>query len=88
VSDRPFAPPAAFWKRVLALILDGLTSLCLFGTPIAWLTGNLTSNGFRLSGGPALLLLVLMVGYFYSSRRELGGTLWDHILGIGRPQPY
>jgi hypothetical protein len=33
------------------------------------------------------LLFVVMVAYFFLGRRYAGGTLWDRILRIGRPQP-
>ena len=55
---------------------------------IGWLTGNLTPNGFQLDGMPAWLWLATIVAYFYIGRRIAGGTLWDRILGIARPQPY
>jgi hypothetical protein len=55
---------------------------------IAWLTGSTTPNGFNLSGWPALLLFALIVTYFVVGRRFAGGTIWDRILRIHRPQPY
>jgi hypothetical protein len=36
---------------------------------------------------PALVLFALIAVYFYVCRRHLGGTLWDRILRIARPQP-
>jgi hypothetical protein len=86
VVDAPHAP-AATWKRVLAAILDFFTVFFAGGLLIARLTGSETASGFRLEGGPAFVLFALVVAYFYVGRRHLGGTLWDRILGIGRPQP-
>ncbi len=78
---------APIWKRVLASILDASTAFFAIGYVIAALTGNTTANGFDLNGWPALLLFALIVIYFYVGRRVIGGTLWDRILGIARPQP-
>lgn len=79
--------PAAIWKRVVASILDFLTVFLVGGYVIGALTGNTTSEGFQLSGWPALVLFAIIVVYFYVGRRRLGGTLWDRIFGISRPQP-
>jgi len=79
--------PVAIWKRVVATILDGFTAFFGFGMLIAVFTGDTTETGFKLDGAPALLLFALVVAYFYVGRKHLGGTLWDRIFGIGRPQP-
>ena len=79
--------PAAVWKRVVASILDFLTVFLVGGYVIGAVTGNTTSEGFQLSGWPALLLFAIVVVYFYVGRRRLGGTLWDRIFRISRPQP-
>jgi hypothetical protein len=78
---------AAVWKRVLASILDFFTTFFVFGMAIAYVTGDTTSTGFKLDGLPALVLFALVVVYFFVGRRYLGGTLWDRLLGIQRPQP-
>jgi hypothetical protein len=79
--------PAAVWKRGLATVLDLITVFFGAGYLIGVATGQTTSNGFNLHGGPALLLFAVMVAYFVVGRRYAGGTLWDRILGIRRPQP-
>jgi hypothetical protein len=79
--------PVAVWKRGLAATLDFFTVFVGGGYVIARLTGGLTDNGFNLSGWSALALFVLIVAYFFVGRRYAGGTLWDRIFGIGRPQP-
>jgi hypothetical protein len=79
--------PEPVWKRGLAATLDFFTAFALFGWLIAYFTGSITDNGFNLTGGPALLFLVVMAAYFFVGRRYAGGTLWDRILRIGRPQP-
>ncbi len=79
--------PAPVWKRVTAVILDFFTVFFLFGWLIGRFTGNTTPEGFKLDGGPALLLFALIVAYFFIGRRYAGGTLWDRIFRIGRPQP-
>ena len=82
------AAPAAVWKRVVAAILDFLTVVLAGGYLIGYATGALTAEGFSLTGWRALLLFALIVAYFLIGRRLLGGTLWDRIFGIRRPQPY
>jgi uncharacterized RDD family membrane protein YckC len=79
--------PAAFWKRVLAPILDFLTVFIGFGMLIASVTGDTKGAGFSLEGWPAFVLFSLIVAYFFIGRRYAGGTLWDRIFRIGRPQP-
>ncbi len=81
------APVAAVWTRVLASILAFLYDFFRFGSVLGWLTGNLTSSGFNLNGAPALALFVVIIAYFYLGRRHAGGTLWDRVFGIARPQP-
>ena len=81
---------AQVWKRVLAAVLDFLTAFALFGFAIAWFTGNIKTDrgvSFDLHGAPSLLLLGLLVAYFFVGRRYAGGTLWDRLLSVGRPQP-
>ena len=80
--------PARFPKRVFALILDTVTSFSLACDFICSLTGNSTPDGFQLHGTPACALARDIVAYFYIGRKIAGGTLWDRILGIARPQPY
>jgi len=79
--------PAATWKRVLAVILDFFTVFFGFGMAIAKYTGDTTENGFKLDGAPAIVLFVLIGAYFFIGRRYAGGTLWDRIFRIARPQP-
>ena len=78
---------AATWKRVLAAILDFLTVFYVGGLLIGLVTGDTKGGSFELSGLPALILFALLVAYFYVGRRRLGGTLWDRIFRIARPQP-
>ena len=78
---------AAVWKRVLAVVLDLFTVFFVLGWVIGHFTGGTTEEGFHLENGPAFLVFVLIVAYFFVGRRYAGGTLWDRILRIGRPQP-
>ncbi|MDZ4394484.1 hypothetical protein [Cypionkella sp.] len=70
----------ASWRIILAFILDLITAFVVIGWLIAWATGSLTESGFQLTGGPALLFFVLLIGYFVVFNRYLGGTLWKRIL--------
>lgn len=72
------------WRIVLAFILDFLTSFMIFGYIIATLFGGKTEAGFKLEGGPALLLFAAVIAYFAVSNRLLGGTIWKRILRAKR----
>ena len=74
--------PAAVWKRVVASILDFLTVFLVGGYVIGAVTGNTTSEGFQLSGWPALLLFAIIVVFLYLGPRRLGGTFLGRILRI------
>ena len=78
---------APTWKRVIAAILDFLTVFVAGGFLIAHLTGGVTEDGFSLKGGPAFVLFAVIIVYFLVGRRYAGGTLWDRIFRIKRPQP-
>ncbi len=71
--------PVATWRKVLAGILDFLTIFFLGGYVIGKFTGNLTDDGFKLEGWPALLLFAIVIAYFVVGRKYLGGTLWQRI---------
>jgi hypothetical protein len=73
-------PP--FFRRILAGILDIITSFGGFGYIIAKLTGNTTETGFELSGANAGMLFALVIVYFVGMNKFAGGTIWKHILGI------
>jgi hypothetical protein len=75
-DDRPQT-----WKVVLAALLDFALVFALGGYLVALLTGSVTETGFQLTGGPALLWLVLAVGYFWGLKRA-GGTLFQRLFGI------
>jgi hypothetical protein len=81
------AEPAPVWKRGLAASLDLITIFVVGGLLIAGVTGETTATGFNLQGTSALVLLAIIIAYFFIGRRYAGGTLWDRILRIGRPQP-
>ena len=78
------APPrrAGTFRKVVAAILDFITVFAVGGYVIGRLTGNLTDNGFKLEGAPALVLFALMIAYFVIGGRYLGGTLWQRILRV------
>jgi hypothetical protein len=82
MSDQTGSPTLArpaFWRRGLAGFLDFLTVFFIGGYVIGSLTGETTADGFKLSGLPALVLLVLIVAYFYFGWKVLGGTIWQRI---------
>lgn len=78
---------AAVWKRGVATALDFFTAFAGFGYAIATFTGNATPGGFNLTGAPAFVLFGLVAAYFIIGRKFAGGTPWDRVFGIARPQP-
>ena len=88
MTDELPVRPAKTWKRVLAAILDFITVFWIGGLVIARLTNETTDSGFALQGSSALVLFALIVVYFVVGRRFAGGTIWDRIFRIQRPQPY
>ena len=72
--------PAATWRKVLAAILDFFTVFFVFGYTIGKLTGNVTNEGFKLEGMPALVMFALIIIYFVAGTKYLGGTIWQRIL--------
>lgn len=73
----------ATWRIILAFFLDAVTAFLVFGYLVATVFGGRTEGGFSLNGGPALLLLALIVAYFIFAKR-FGGRLWERILGAVR----
>lgn len=71
--------PIATWRKVVAAILDFLTVFFVGGYVIGYASGNLTSEGFKLEGGTALILFAVIVVYFVAGK-YLGGTIWQRIL--------
>ena len=73
MSDQQGTPgQKPFWRRGLAGFLDFLTVFFVGGYVIGALTGNLSSDGFKLDGLPALLLFAVIALYFYLGWRKLG----------------
>lgn len=78
----PPAAPVATWRKVLAAILDFVFVFAIGGYAIAYLTGNLTEEGFSLNGGPAFILFAIIILYFAVFTRYLGGTVWQRLLRV------
>ena len=72
--------PVATWRKVFAAILDFFTVFFVFGYTIGQLTGNVTNEGFKLEGVPALVMFALIIIYFVVGTKYLGGTIWQRIL--------
>jgi hypothetical protein len=47
---------------------------------VAYFTGGLTPDGFKLNGAPAFILFAIVIAYFVIGRKFAGGTLWQRIL--------
>lgn len=78
--------PAPGWKRVLAIIIDMVLLFLGLGFGIGWVTGQLTPNGFSLSGWSALAFYALGFAYLFIGWNYAGGTFGDRALRIPRPR--
>jgi hypothetical protein len=74
--------PVPTWRKVVAAILDFIFVLFIVGYGIGYMTGNLTDEGFNLQGAPAFIAFAIIVLYFVIFTRYLGGTVFQHLLGV------
>lgn len=74
--------PVATWRKIVAAVLDFLSAFFAAGFAIAYLTGNLTNDGFELHGVPAIVALAAVALYFVIFTKFLGGTLWQRLLRV------
>jgi hypothetical protein len=77
----PVRRRVAVWRKALAAALDFLFALYIAGYAVGYLTANLTNDGFKLEGAPALTVFGLVAIYFMVFTRFLGGTVWQRLLG-------
>ena len=71
----------ATWRKVVAAILDFIFVFAIAGYAVGYMTGNLSDNGFELKGAPAFIVFAIVVFYFLTFRRYLGGTVFQRLLG-------
>lgn len=76
--------PVGMGRKVIAGILDFITSFGGIGYIIAKITGNTNKGGFELNGMPAIILFGLIAAYFILLPKYAGGTIWQRILGTRR----
>lgn len=90
VPDEPAMHYASLGRRFAAHLFDGLIVLVAYiviGSIVAAQTGNMTSDGFEMEGGPAFVAMALTflvaLAYFavFESSRS-GRTLGKRLLGI------
>lgn len=74
--------PIATWRKVVAAILDFFMIFAIGGYVIGRQTGNLSDDGFKLEGVPALILFAVIAAYFVIFTKFLGGTLWQRLLSV------
>ena len=74
--------PVATWRKVVAAILDFFMIFAIGGYVIGRQTGNLSDDGFKLEGVPALILFAVIAAYFVIFTKFLGGTLWQRVLSV------
>jgi hypothetical protein len=83
MTDHSLSPALKkpFWRRGIAGLLDFMTVFFGGGYVIGSLTGEMTSDGFHLTGLAALALFALIFLYFYAGWKVVGGTIWQRVLG-------
>lgn len=82
-SDQPAASrPVSTWRKVFAVVLDFIFVFAIAGYVVAYMTGNLTEEGFELKGGPAFIVFAIVVLYFAIFIRFFGGTIWQRLLHV------
>ena len=72
--------PVSCWRKLLGAIFDFLTVFFVGGYVIGKWTGDMTDDGFKLEGLPALSLFVVIAVYFFVGKKYLGGTIWQRLL--------
>jgi hypothetical protein len=72
------------FKNIVAFLIDLLFSYVAFGYVIAFITGNATSDGFYLSGLPAIIWFGLVFVYCVFGSRILGTTLGRKALRLDK----
>jgi len=78
---------AAIWKRLAAFYVDFCTVYYGGGYLIDLAVGEPSKHGGYFHGIIALAHLAVVVLYFIVGWLYAGGTLWDRIFRIPRPQP-
>jgi len=73
---------ASTGKRVVAAIIDQLLAFFVIGFIVGLLTGGTTSDGFELTGAPAFISFILMLGYFVAMEGMKGQTLGKMFLKL------
>jgi uncharacterized RDD family membrane protein YckC len=68
-------------RRAVATIVD-TAMLFVLGYVVAAVTGGLTSTGFEVQGGPALLVFGLWLLYYIALEATIGATLGKLLLGV------
>jgi len=77
---------APTWKLLAAFVLDLCTVALVAGYAVAAVTGDIDGAKFHLHGAPAMAAFILVLLYFVAAR-FVGGSLWDRVFRIARPQP-
>ncbi len=68
-------------RRALAVLIDTIL-LAVAGYVIALATGNTTTSGFELQGGPAFLLFGIALAYYIVMEATSGATLGKRAMGL------
>ncbi|MEN3929620.1 hypothetical protein WJT86_00930 [Microvirga sp. W0021] len=81
MAEQPSERKVSNIRIICTAFLDFLTAFAVMGYLIGLISGQTTENGFSLSGGPALILFILIIAYFVIGNRT-GGTIWKRILKV------
>ena len=83
--DAPITPATMKYqgvgKRFVAVVVDTVL-LFIVGWVLAAATGNTTSAGDSMDGGPAFLLFAIWILYYILMEAYVGGTVGKLVLGM------
>ena len=68
-------------RRAVAIIFDMIV-LGIIGWVLGMALGGATSDGFNLSGAPALIWFLIALAYYVVMEVQMGGTLGKLALGL------
>ena len=68
-------------RRAVAVIIDGVLLAIVFYA-IAYGTGNTNAAGFSMTGAPALISIVIGLGYFIGMEATKGATVGKMAMGL------
>ena len=80
-SQEEAMEPVGVGRRAVAILIDSIL-LFIAGYAIAAASGQSTSDGFHIEGGPFFLWLAISLAYYIAMEARVGGTLGKLAMGL------